>query len=98
MKRLIAVNDHIIVEVLQEVEEVITDGGIVIPEIAVKSPQGYGRIISVGAQVTIPVGIGDIIIFHKNGGMDIMIGNKILKVLKQPEVYAQVQEIKEVVS
>ena len=98
MKKLIAVNDHIIVEVLHEVEEVISDGGIVIPDIAVKVPQGYGRVISVGAQVTIPVGVDDIIMFHKNGGMDIMILNKILKVLKQPEVYAQVQEIKEVVS
>ena len=94
MKKLIAVNDHVIVEILQEIEE-ITDAGIVIPESIVKKPQGYGKIISIGSQVNIALNIGDTIIFHKQGGMDVMIGNKIFKVLKQPEVYAKLLDVKE---
>jgi len=97
MRKIIAVNDHVVVEILQEIEE-ITDAGIVIPEGVVKKPQGYGKIISVGSQVTIPLNIDDTIIFHKNGGMDVMLGNKIFKVLKQPEVYAKLENPKEEVS
>jgi co-chaperonin GroES (HSP10) len=88
MKKLIAVNDHIIVEVLQQIEE-ITEGGIVIPETVANKPQGYGKVKSTGSQVTIPVCVGDTIIFHRNAGMDIIMGKTILKVLKQPEVYAK---------
>jgi co-chaperonin GroES (HSP10) len=97
MKKLVAVNDHVIVEILQEIEE-ITDAGIVIPESIVKKPQGYGKIISIGSQVNIALSIGDTIIFHKQGGMDVMIGSKIFKVLKQPEVYARLEDTKEEVS
>jgi len=94
MKKLVAVNDHVIVQILQEIDE-MTDGGIIIPESVVKKPQGYGKIISVGSQVNIALKVGDTIIFHKNGGMDVMIGNKIFKVLKQPEVYAKLLDVKE---
>jgi co-chaperonin GroES (HSP10) len=86
------------VEVLQTIEE-ITDGGIVIPETVVNKPQGYGKVISTGSLVNIPVVVGDTIIFHSRGGMDIMLqGNKIFKVLKQQEVYGRLDEIREEVS
>ena len=95
MKKLVAMNDHVIVEILQEIEE-ITDGGIVIPETVAKRPQGYGKVISVGSQVNIALNVGDTIIFHKNGGMDIMLqGNKVFKVLKQPEIYGRLEDISE---
>lgn len=94
MKTLVAFNDHIIVEVLQEIEE-ISEGGIVIPETVTHKPQGYGKVISLGSQVNAPVVIGDTIIFHRNAGMDILVGKTILKVLKQPEVYAKLVDEKE---
>jgi len=98
MKKLVAMNDHVIVEILQEIEE-ITDGGIVIPETVAKRPQGYGKVISVGSQVNIALHIGDTVIFHKNGGMDIMLqGNKVFKVLKQPEIYGRLEDVKEEIS
>ena len=98
MRRIVAVNNHVVVELLQEIEE-LTDGGLIIPETVINKPQGHGRVISIGSQVTIPVSISDIVIFHKNGGMDIMLqGNKIFKVLKEPEVYAKLEEVKEQVS
>ena len=98
MKKLVAMNDHVIVEILQEIEE-ITDGGIVIPETVAKRPQGYGKVISVGSQVNIALNVGDTVIFHKNGGMDIMLqGNKVFKVLKQPEIYGKLEDIREEVS
>lgn len=97
MRKLVAVNDHVIVEIIQELEE-ITDAGIVIPEGVVRKPQGYGKIISIGSQVNIALNIGDTIIFHKQGGMDIMIANKIFKVLKQPEIYAKLENVKEEIS
>lgn len=97
MKKMIAVNDHVIVEVIQNMEE-ITDGGIVIPETVIARPQGYGKIVSLGAQVNIALSLGDTIMFHRNAGMDIIIGRALFKVLKQQEVYARFDEIKEEVS
>lgn len=97
MKKVIALNDHIIVELLQEIEE-ISEGGIVIPQTVVSKPQGYGKVVSLGSQVSAPVVIGDTVIFHRNAGMDIMIGKTILKVLKQPEVYAKLFDEKELMT
>jgi co-chaperonin GroES (HSP10) len=78
------VKDKIICEVLQE--EKISDGGIIIPETAQKSPQVTCKVVSVGKDVT-EIVTGDIIYCHQRGGMDMMIKGKIYKILKFDEVY-----------
>jgi len=95
MKNLYAVGENVIVEVLktETAEEEVIDSGIIIPETAIKRPQGYGKVLSTGSQVNIPVVVGDTIIFHKNGGMDIIVGKTIYKVLKQQEVYARLDKV-----
>lgn len=91
MKIIEALNDHVIVDVLEQVEE-ITEGGIVIPETAVSKPQCYGYVLSVGPKVVSVLKSGDTIIFAKHGGQVIMSGKKILKVLKEGEIYGKLVE------
>lgn len=91
MKLVKAVNDKIVVELVME--EKVTPGGIYIPVNADKDPQSYGIVLSVGEEVK-NVKPGDLIIFHKNGGMAIMIDRKIMKVLTDREVYAVIEEEK----
>jgi len=83
-----AVKDKIIVEVLRRS---MTGGGIIAPTSAVIDPQGYGKVISIGEDV-IKIKVDDILFFHLNGGMDVVINNKILKVLKYDEVYGKVTD------
>jgi len=88
MKTIEALNDHVVVDVLEEVEE-ISEGGIVIPETVSSRPQCYGYVLSVGPKVVSILKPGDIVIFAKYGGQAVMNGKKILKVLKEGEIYGK---------
>jgi co-chaperonin GroES (HSP10) len=88
MKVIEALNDHVIVDVLEQVEE-LTEGGIVIPETTSSKPQSYGYVLSVGPKVVSALKSGDTIIFAKFGGQTIMNGKKTLKVLKEGEIYGK---------
>jgi len=82
----IAVNDKIIVKLLDEENK--TEGGIIVPEVAQGKlrPQGMGEVTSVGELVK-EIGVGDIIMFNKHGGMDIILDRNLCKVLKYDEIY-----------
>ena len=88
-----ALNDHIIVEVIDTVETK-SDGGIILPETVVNLPQKFGKVISVGPKVDDKrVKVGVTLAFAKFGGQDILMhGKSIIKVLKQGEVYGIVSE------
>jgi len=90
MKVIQAVNDKIVVEVIMQ--EKVTSGGIILPVNVDKDPQGYGEVLSIGEEVE-NIKVGDIIIFHKSGGMAIIIDKKIMKVLTNKEIYGIVKEI-----
>ena len=77
-----AIGDKIVTETLKRK---MTAGGIILPD-GVQDPQAYGRVISAGPDVT-GVKEGDIIVCHIRGGMDSVIGYKLIKVLKIEEVY-----------
>jgi len=80
------VTDKIIVDILKVSQ---TNGGIIIPDTANTQPQGYGKIVSLGEDVS-KIGIfkeGQIIVFAQFAGQDIILDKKIMKVLKSDEVY-----------
>lgn len=77
-----AVEDKIIVEELKRTQ---SEGGIIFPEGA-SDPQCYGKVISVGDKV-INIKDSDIVVFHQRGGQSVLIGRKLLRVLKHEEVY-----------
>ena len=79
-----AIEDKIIVETLRRK---MTAGGIVLPEGA-QDPQAYGKVMSVGPDAKDSgINEGDIIVAHVRGGMDSVIGYKLIKVLKLDEIY-----------
>ena len=77
-----AVNDKVVVE---EMKRTQTKGGIIFPEGA-GDPQGYGMVISVGENVE-GIKEGNILVFHQHAGQSALIGRKLLRVLKDEEVY-----------
>ena len=85
MKKIQAINDHVIVEVVVATEAT-SEGGIFLPATAEMEPQKYGEVISVGPDIT-DIKVGDIIAFAKFGGQDIILNRVIIKVLKKAEIY-----------
>lgn len=77
-----AKNEHVVVMSLERQK---TSGGLIIPAVGV-DPQSYGRVISVGDEVK-SYKKEDIIIFHTNGGQVIVFEDKMLRVLKENEIY-----------
>lgn len=77
-----AKGDNVIVEQLIRGR---TSSGLIVPSI-VNDPQSYGRVISVGEKVEI-FKVGDMVIFHSNGGMTMVLESKLFRVLKEPEIY-----------
>jgi len=89
MKFVKALKDKVIVEILRPAEK--TEGGIIIPETVEKDPQGYGYVLSVGEEIT-TIKEGEVILFAKFGGQDIMIDKRIMKVLGYSEIYGILEE------
>ena len=86
-----AVKDKVIVEIIEQDNK--TAGGIIVPDSVEKDPQLYTRVISVGEEVK-GIEVGDTVLCHRQGGMDIMMDRKILKVLKIEEVYGILKDEK----
>lgn len=90
---LVAVKDKIVVKVLVP-KETVTEGGIVLTEDAAKNqePQVAGQVISFGEDVSFSTEVGEILLMHRNAGMDMIINRVIYKVLKDDEVYCALRD------
>jgi len=84
-----AIEDKILVEILRRN---VSAGGIIMPEGA-QDPQTYGRVMSIGLDAADKgFKVGDILVCHVRGGMDSIIGYKLLKILKLDEVYGVLED------
>jgi|GEM_PF-1402651 len=90
MKFVKAVKDKIVVEKIMQ--DTVTEGGIIIPVSVDKDPQSFGKVISVGEEIT-TIQPGDIVVFHKNFGMDIMIDRRIMRVLVYNEIFGILEDV-----
>ena len=88
--KIVAVEDKLVVELVQR--ETKTASGIFIPDNAQSlAPQNTGIVISAGPKVDI-IKDGDTIMFHERAGMDVMLEEKLFKVIAVNEVYAILKE------
>jgi len=79
-----AIEDKVVVEILRRE---VSAGGIILPEGA-QDPQTYGKVLSVGPLAEAKgIKEDDILVCHVRGGMDSVIGYKLLKILKLDEIY-----------
>lgn len=88
-----AVKDIIICEEIADAQK--TEGGLFIPETAAKQlPQKQGKVVSFGMKVESEIEVGDIVVYHTNGGQAMVLNGKIYTVLKDGEVYGIVKRPK----
>ncbi len=90
--------DRLIVEPVEQ--ELRTESGLFIPETAKEKPQ-QGRVLAVGPgayregsneRIEMDVKKGDRILFAKYAGTDVKMDGKELKILKENDVLAVIQE------
>ena len=93
MRTVEAIKDKVVVKIIRESN--VTKGGIILPDNVSNAPQAYGEVISVGEEVN-TIMVGDILLFAKFGGQDIMLDGIIYKVLIDNEIYGILKEDKNV--
>lgn len=92
MRTIEAVKDKVVVKLIRE--DKVTKGGIILPDSVSKDPQAYGEVISAGDDVS-KIKVGDILLFAKFGGQDMMLDGIIYKVLIDNEIYGILRETKD---
>jgi len=88
--------DRILVEVLEAKEK--TKGGIVLPDTAKEKPQeakvvavGKGKVSDEGKKVPLEVKVGDVVLFGKYSGAEIIVDDKEYLILKEEDILAIVK-------
>ncbi len=96
--KLRPLGDRLIVEPLEQ--ETRTESGLYIPETAKEKPQ-QGRVLAVGPgaykegsneRIKMDVKEGDRVLFAKYAGTDVKIGGKEVKILRESDVLAIIED------
>jgi chaperonin GroES len=96
MSRIVPVNDRVIISPFDPEE--MSEGGIVIPDVAQEKPTkgrvtavGEGKLLDNGTRLEMNVAEGDVVIYGKWAGTKLEADGKELVVLKQDEILAKVE-------
>ncbi|MFC1938823.1 co-chaperone GroES [Chloroflexota bacterium] len=86
--------DRVVVEPIER--EMVSRGGIVLPDTAKEKPQegkviavGEGRLSDDGKRLPMDVKVGDIVIYARYGGTEIKINDKELVILRESDILAK---------
>ena len=96
MATLRPLDDRVVLQVLDAEET--TAGGIVLPDSAKEKPQrgkvtavGNGRLGKNGDRLALDVKKGDVVLFGKYAGSDVVVEGKDYKILRENEILAKVE-------
>ena len=89
-------HDRILVRRIEEQE--VKKGGIIIPDTAKEKPQegevvaiGEGRRLDSGERQPMDVKVGDLVLFGKYSGTDVMIDDEEYLILREEDVFAIIE-------
>ncbi len=89
-------HDRILVRRIEEQE--VKKGGIIIPDTAKEKPQegeviavGEGRRMETGERQPMDVKVGDLVLFGKYSGTDVMIEDEEYLILREEDVFAIIE-------
>lgn len=95
---LIPLADRIVIEDVKDAER--TEGGLYIPDSAMKAntsratviSMGGGALLSSGARVSPEVSIGDIVLYQRMAGLEIKVNHKSYKVITERDIIGIIRE------
>ncbi len=90
-------HDRVLLRRIEEQE--VKKGGIIIPDTAKEKPQegevvaiGEGRRLDSGERQPMDVKVGDLVLFGKYSGTDVMIDDEEYLILREEDVFAIIEE------
>ena len=96
MASLRPLDDRVVLKVLDAEEK--TAGGIVLPDTAQEKPQrgkitavGNGKLGKDGKRLALDVKKGDVVLFGKYAGSDVVVDGTDYKILRESEILAKVE-------
>jgi chaperonin GroES len=88
-------HDRVVIKRTEETEE--TPSGLYIPDTAKEKPQqgeviavGAGQVLESGKRVPLDLKVGDHVLFGKNAGMDVIIGDEDYVVMREREILGRI--------
>jgi chaperonin GroES len=94
MIQLQPLHDRVVIK-RTEIEE--TRGGLFIPDAAKEKPQqgeviavGDGQILESGKRIPLDLKVGDHVLFGKNAGMDVVIGDEDYVIMREREILGRI--------
>jgi chaperonin GroES len=94
MIQLQPLHDRVVIK-RTEIEE--TRGGLFIPDTAKEKPQqgeviavGDGQILESGKRIPLDLKVGDHVLFGKNAGMDVVIGDEDYVIMREREILGRI--------
>lgn len=83
---------RVLVEKIEEEEEEVTEGGIVLPDSA-KAEDNYTKadVLAVGTDENIEVEVGDTVILSSFSGTEIEMDDRELKLVKENNILAKIE-------
>ena len=95
MIQLEPLHDRVVIKGAEETEE--TRSGLYIPDTAKEKPQqgeviavGAGQILESGKRIPLDLKVGDHVLFGKNAGMDVIIGDEDYVVMREREILGRI--------
>ena len=94
VEKLKPLADRVVVRPIQR--EMVSKGGIVLPDTAKEEPQegevlavGEGKLTDEGKRLPMDVKVGDIVIYAKYGGMEVKINDEDIIILRESDILAK---------
>lgn len=83
---------RVLVQEIEEKEEEVTEGGIVLPDSA-KSDDNYikAEVLAVGTDENIEVEVGDEVILSSFSGTEIEVDKREMKIIKNKDILAKIE-------
>lgn len=93
MKKMQPVNGNVLIEMAEEKEA--TSGGIIIPETAKEKPS-EGKVISIAADATEQIVVGDVVIFKEYSGTKVEYDGTEYLLIPADEILAKYVDVDEI--
>jgi chaperonin GroES len=95
MIQLEPLHDRVVIKRAEGAEE--TRSGLYIPDTAKEKPQqgevvavGAGQILESGKRIPLDLKVGDHVLFGKNAGMDVIIGDEDYVIMREREILGRI--------
>ena len=94
VEKLRPLADRVVVKPIQR--EMVSKGGIVLPDTAKEKPQegevlavGEGKLTDEGKRLPMDLKVGDIVIYSKYGGMELKLNDEDVIILRESDILAK---------